>query len=126
MRRFALAMRAWRVPGDRELWVVGTQDGSRVPVLVASTPLERWCGIAVAPPGCGVVLRTRSVHTFGMASDLLVVAIDEAGRVLSSSAVAPRRFHTIAAATWMVELPVATPFPAVGAELALLRRILVR
>ncbi len=73
-----------------------------------------------------MVFRTRSVHTFGMATDLLVVALDAGGHVVSAEVVAPRRVRVVPGATWIVELPPTIPPPEVGMGLVLMRRILAR
>lgn len=73
-----------------------------------------------------MVLRTRSVHTFGMDTDLLVVALDAGGRVVAADVVTPRAVRVVRGATWIIELPATAPRPDIGAELVLLRRILAR
>lgn len=73
-----------------------------------------------------MVFRARSIHTYGMATDLLVVALDAAGRVLSAEVVAPRAVRVVPGATWIVELAPTGPVPQVGTGLVLLRRILAR
>ena len=47
------------------------------PVARVSGVRRRWRGIHGVPPGWGVLLRSRSIHTFGMRAPLGVVTLDE-------------------------------------------------
>jgi hypothetical protein len=67
-----------------------------------------------------VILRCRSIHTFGMHAPIGVVALDASGKVIGTVVVPPRRVVGIRRARWIIEVP-AGRLPAVG-EPALLRR----
>jgi uncharacterized membrane protein (UPF0127 family) len=79
-------------------------------VRVAATVRARLTGLAGlrAPPPCGLLLlRTRSVHTFGMRFALDLVWLDARGRVVRvDAAVPPRRLRSCRAARAVIELPV--------------------
>ena len=77
---------------------------------MAATVRARLMGLAGlrAPPPCGLLLlRTRSVHTFGMRFALDLVWLDARGRVVRvDAAVPPRRLRSCRAARAVIELPV--------------------
>ncbi|HSG80255.1 MAG TPA: hypothetical protein VLD62_11790 [Acidimicrobiia bacterium] len=93
----------------------------------AAPPVARLCGarlrlrgIRAVPRGWGVLLRTRSIHTFGMRKPLGVVALDGDLVVRRSRAVPPRRVVVDLGASWILEIPDGHPLPAVGASLRIL------
>jgi len=52
------------------------------------------------------LIRTRSIHTFGMTTPIRVVALDAKGLVLRTRIVPPPRIFFAPRARWLVELPV--------------------
>jgi len=82
-----------------------------VDVRVAATPLARLRGLAglpALPSGAGLLLRTRSVHTFGMRFALDLVWLDGAGRVVRvDRTVRPCRVRACRAARAVVEMSAA-------------------
>ena len=107
------------------MWLVESSDGSwGLPVRIALDRRSRIRGLRPEANAGGLVLRTRSVHGFGMRRSLGVLALDDQGRVHAATRLRPRRIVTIRAARWIVELPADHPPPERGAELVLLRRIL--
>jgi hypothetical protein len=78
-------------------------------VRVAATVRARLMGLAGlrAPPPCGLLLvRTRSVHTFGMRFALDVYFLDGDGRVLFvHRGVPPRRLRRCRGARAVLEIP---------------------
>jgi hypothetical protein len=116
LRRFAFAMTRERISIDDP----GKPGRPIGPVAVLSGARRRWRGIRGVPPGWGVLLRTRSVHTFGLRAPLGVVSLDDGLVVRRSAIVGPRRVVIDPGATWILELPVTRPLPGVGASLRIL------
>ena len=79
-----------------------------------------WRGLRPRPAGRAILLRTRSVHTFGMRERLRVVTLDRNGVVLSNRVVGPRRLVWEPTASWILELDADDPGPDVGSALSLL------
>jgi hypothetical protein len=73
-----------------------------------------------------MLLRTRSVHGWGMAHALLAVALDGDGRVVGTSVLPPRGLVVFARAHWILELPPDVGAPAPGVALCAVRRKLPR
>jgi hypothetical protein len=72
------------------------------------------------PEGWGALLRTRSVHTFGMRDPLGIVCMGGDFVVRRSIVVRPRRVVVDLGATWILELPGGHPLPADGSSLRIL------
>lgn len=109
LRRFALAITRGRVTGIIPLHTLairltdgGWQSG---PLLVVAGFLQRLRGMRGVPPGWGVLLRTGSVHTFGMSQSLMVLSLDGSGRILRRGTVPPGRVVSDRGAVWMAEMP---------------------
>lgn len=66
-----------------------------------------------------VLIRTRNVHTRGLAHGLRLVAIDRSGAVVGVRALPAGRFARMPSATWMLEQPLDAPQPRVGTRLAI-------
>jgi hypothetical protein len=90
------------------------------PLLAARSRRARLHGIRAVPPGWGVLLQTRSVHGFGLRNPLIVVGLDRHGRVCLIRDLAPRKIVTMAAVTWIAELPTGAVPPSLEARLELL------
>jgi hypothetical protein len=93
------------------------------PVRVAASGRRRRIGLRPVPGPHGLVLRTRSIHTFGMRDPLGVVAVDDTGTVLAARSVPPGRVWTVWRAAAIIEVPVALGLPPVGTTLTALRSV---
>ncbi len=80
-------------------------DRWSLPVLVATGFARRLIGLRRSPRGVGLLIRTRSVHGFGMRRPLLVIALDDEYTVLGSKVLSPNRVVTFPRAWLMVEAP---------------------
>jgi hypothetical protein len=78
---------------------------------------SRWRGLRGSPPGSSLLLRTRSVHGFGMDRPLLAVGLDSEWRVVGSTILRPNRVAVFRGARWVLELPADTPPPVPGTML---------
>lgn len=105
-----------------ETLVVTSGRWRHAPVIVARGFFGRWTGLRRLDEEVGLLIRTRSVHGFGMSRRLTVIGLDPEGRVVAVRALDPRRVVTIRAATWMLEIPTETGAPDVGDLLRLARR----
>ncbi|MCB2224444.1 MAG: hypothetical protein KQH83_09785 [Actinobacteria bacterium] len=93
------------------------------PLVVASGFAARLLGMAAVPPGHGVLLRARSVHTFGMAGPIGAAGVTAGGRVAWARRVAPRRVAGCGGAVWVVELPPEAALPVPGRRLRVVPRV---
>lgn len=91
----------------------------RLRARVALGFLGRWRGLRDQPLETCLLLRTRSVHGFGMDRDLLVVAIDAEMRILGSRVLHPNRLLWFADARYLLEMPLGLPVPEVGTLLSI-------
>ena len=127
LRRFALAIAARRLPVTAQdaMWRLRSEAGDwEVMVHVVTSLTGRWRGLRPTGSVHGLILRTSSVHTFGMRDGLTAVALDKAGEVMRTARLRPQRVFTVPGARWIIELPAATAKPPVGIRLFLERRIL--
>jgi hypothetical protein len=60
-------------------------------------------GLRPVPGPTGALLRTRSIHTFGMHAPIGVVALDKTGFVIRAAVVPPRRVLFAPTARWLLE-----------------------
>ena len=74
----------------------------------------RLRGIWQAPPGWGVLLRARSVHTVGMRRPITVVGIDRVGMVRWARTVPPGRVVMGRGVDWLAEMAGVVKGPPVG------------
>ncbi len=116
-RRFALAMgrertraRAGRQPVTVRLVASGWVSS---PLRLACTRAERRRGLAPCPGPFGILMRTRSIHGFGLQSAVEFVAFDAVGAVTHSGVLRPRRLAYCRGASWIAELPAGSPRPLV-------------
>lgn len=130
LRRFAFAM-AGRLPPlaaqrarapfpgpHREVRLrAGTWHSA--PLLLADSTWTRLRGLKAVPCGWGLLLRTRSVHSFGFRRRVLVVVIGDGGRLLGLRTMLPRRLVAVDRARWMAELPIGSDLPRPGTMLQL-------
>ncbi len=94
-----------------ELTCPGWNSG---PVAVARGFRQRWRGLRPYPPDCGLLIRTRSVHTVGMKVPLWIVAIDREARVISTRFLSPGRIFIALLARHVLELGTDRAPPRVG------------
>ena len=66
------------------------------------------------PPGWGVLLQTRSVHTLGMRRPITIVGIDRAGTVQWVRTALPGRVVTDRVVAWIAEMPGVVEGPVTG------------
>ncbi|MEX2323027.1 MAG: hypothetical protein WEA29_04570 [Acidimicrobiia bacterium] len=91
-----------------------TPTWSSGPIRVASTRRHRRFGLRrTIGTAVGLALKARSVHTFGMARRISVVACDRSGRVLRAQRLRPRRLFYTARAALIIET-FAPELPKVG------------
>lgn len=90
------------------------------PLLVARSRRQRRRGLRPRPAGRGLLLRARSVHSFGMHEALGLVSLDGAGRVRRVGVLSPGGLFWDQGACWVIELPLSRPPPPVGVTLRLL------
>jgi hypothetical protein len=69
------------------------------------------------PDGHGVLLRTRSVHGFGLAAPLGLVVVGPDGLVLDVRILRPGRVVWLESASLVAELPWGWPLPRRGGRL---------
>jgi uncharacterized membrane protein (UPF0127 family) len=104
MQRVGIATSTWSVNG-----------------LAARTFLDRLLGIRRTPAGSALLIRARSVHSFGLRRPLEVVALDAEMRVVSTDTLRPNRMLVIPSARLIVELPSGHPVPAKGDRVEVIR-----
>jgi hypothetical protein len=75
---------------------------------------ERLRGIKSKGASGGVVLRSRSIQTFGLTGPLEILAIGANHRVLEVRTLLPNRLARFSDARLVVELPGGSQVPAVG------------
>lgn len=126
-RRFAFAMTGERTRARRRcdpttLRLVATGWQSPPLRLVRSRP-ERLRGLAPIPGPVGILMRTRSVHGFGLRLEVEFVALDSVGVVVRAGTLRPRRIAHCRGAAWIAELPAGTALPLVGTAVAVDRLV---
>ncbi len=121
LRRFAFAMigkGTRRRGGSIRSVVLCCSDWDSGPLTAAGTRRERRRGLTPAPGPFGLLLRARSIHGYGMASDLHWVGLGSGGVVVAVGTLRPRRVlvapHPV---RWVAEVPVSVPPPRVGDRL---------
>ncbi|MBU1226614.1 MAG: hypothetical protein KJ698_05325 [Actinobacteria bacterium] len=87
------------------------------PLLVPRGFRQRLAGMRGVPPGWGVLLRTASVHTFGMRRPVVVIGISGSGGVRWARPMPPGRVVFDPGSTWIAELPGAAAGPPSGPAL---------
>lgn len=124
LRRFALAIRPRRVTALRGncpiSLIARVGEGPEWRITLPRRLVERVAGIRSVADGRGVLLAGSAVHGWGMAAPLLVLALDRQGQVLAARCLVPGTMWRHRGAAWMLELPVATREPGVGAAVRLL------
>ncbi len=95
-----------RVHGDAAGWSMNA--------VLARSFLDRLFGTFRAPRGTPVLLRTRSVHTFGQRRPLSVVGIDASLTVVDVRFVPPNRVVVMPGARMILEVPAGLALPDVS------------
>lgn len=85
-------------------------------VAVADTFRERLIGIRSKNAVGGILLRSKSIHTFGLDRAINVFALDHNGIVIASETVKPNRVVFFRRASRIVELPVEVAAPELNAR----------
>lgn len=78
---------------------------------------QRWRGVKALPPDVGLLIRTRSVHTFGLHHPLGVVALSPERCILAADHIRPRQVVSVPGAYEYLELPEGRRLPPVGVVL---------
>lgn len=92
--------------------------GSSNPIPLARGFLKRLRGLGPDPTvGSTLMLRTRSVHTFGLRTPISITAIDKTGRVIDAQIVHPNRLYLNRRARWVLEGVGTRPLP-IGSRVA--------
>ncbi len=117
-RRFAFAMvgertRA-RVRCDSATLRLVADGWQSPPLRLARTRLERIRGLAPYPGPFGILMPVRSIHGFGLRSEVEFVALDAIGVVTRTGTLHPRRIALCRGAHWIAELPSGTALPFRG------------
>ncbi|MEX0825315.1 MAG: hypothetical protein WD184_00940 [Acidimicrobiia bacterium] len=103
-----------------DLLEVTTPEGwSSGPVALLNTHRARRLGLRPGPGPIGALLRTRSIHTFGMHAPIGVVALSGEGIVTRAAVVPPHRVFFAKGARWMLEVA-PHPLPKAGTRLLIL------
>jgi hypothetical protein len=106
-----------------ETFEVRAGSWSSGPVRVITAPAARRIGAIPVLGPLGVVLRARSIHTFGMLHRIGVIAVDGDGVVTATGVLPPRRLWTVPSAVSIIEVPPAAGLPVVGAAATPYRRV---
>jgi uncharacterized membrane protein (UPF0127 family) len=85
-------------------------------VGVAETFLDRLMGIRSAAGREGVLLRVRSVHTFGLSKPISVFSTSRDGTVVEVRTLRPNRVAVFRGAEHLIELPDGRDLPLVGSQ----------
>lgn len=114
LRRFAFAIVSGSVPGGRRYRSAGSlvlaSDAWRSPPIVLATSFrERLVGIRRVDAG-GILLRSSSVHAFGIRAPIRVVHLKRDGTVLRQDLLTSGR-RMSARGEWILELPLSVPGP---------------
>ena len=92
-------------------------DGTVIEVNLAVSFADRLLGLRRVDPDSALLLRTRSVHGFGMTRPFLAIGMDGKGRVVGSTVVKPWRMVWFRRCRWVLEMPEWHSPPAVGETL---------
>ncbi len=81
---------------------------------LAGTFTDRLLGNLRLPRDSAVVLRARSVHSFGQREPIEIVGVDAQMRVVATRTLMPNRVTVLSSARMIVELPSGSPVPSVS------------
>lgn len=117
LRRFALAIRresVARIPTFLTLAGEGC-TWTATSVLLARNHRERLTG--VRGRSVRVLMRTATVHSWGIDEPLLLVGINSLGEVVALEVLRPRRMTRLRRAMWTLELPLSDEVPELGGRI---------
>ena len=100
--------------GEVKSLIVSIDGYTETEMPIAATPLARLRGWRGPRVDGALAVRTCSIHTFGLAEAINVLAIDSEGVVVAAERVVPRRIRIYPRATMILELSERHPLPAVG------------
>jgi hypothetical protein len=89
-------------------------DGWSATALLATSFTDRLLGRFRAPPGSGVVIPARSVHSLGQKEPMEIIGLDGQMRVVATRTLVPNRVAYLRSASMIVELPAGSPVPGVS------------
>ena len=89
------------------------------PVRIVTRRAARRWGLLPAPGPLGLLLRARSIHSFGMRTPLGWVAFDGAGTVLAAGVLRPGRIVWVRRAAFILEQPAHLGLPLPGTRVSL-------
>jgi hypothetical protein len=95
---------------------MSTKTWPTIRVQYARSFLERLFGLRRSTSG-GLLMKTKSVHGFGMIDAFLAVSLDRDFRVIESRVVNPGRIVWFGSATYVLELPANVEPPPMGATI---------
>ena len=85
------------------------------PLTLARTGLRRRHGLMPAPGPVGLLLRTRSIHGWGLVERLHWIGLEAPGRVIATGVLRPRQVVLAPKPTcWIAEVPDMAPQPPIG------------
>lgn len=87
------------------------------PLRLARTWRDRLIGLRPRPGPFGLVLRTGSVHGFGLRTPVAYIAVSDDGVVVRCGRLMPRRLVTCRRAMFIIELPGSLALPELGSVL---------
>ena len=120
LRRFALAIRRESVARSHRSVTLATAGGLAITdVQVATTGRSRRRGVR---DHSRVLLRSSSVHGWGLAQPVRAVGVDGRGFVIQVAVLRRRRFLRLSGAEWTLELPITDLFPNRGERVAIYAR----
>ncbi len=87
------------------------------PVSDARTFWQRWRGLKGLPAGASVLIRTSSVHGFGVGTPFRAVGLTARFQVSATQVVEPGRIAKFLGCRYVLELPLAAEAPEPGVML---------
>jgi hypothetical protein len=82
--------------------------------FLATSFTDRLFGRFRLPPGAGLVIPARSVHSFGQREPMEIIGVDGRMRVVAARTLQPGRVALVRSARMIVELPAGSPVPAIS------------
>jgi len=89
------------------------------PISEAHTFWQRWRGLKDLPVGASVLIRTSSVHGFGVGTPFQAVGLTARFQVRAAQVVKPGRIARFSGCRYVLELPLGAEAPEPGVMLEL-------
>ena len=86
-------------------------------MMAAESFGDRFHGLRKLEPGSSILIRTSSVHGFGFRRPFHAVGLDDQLTVVSHTIVQPWRVARFPGCVYVMEMPIETTPPPVGARL---------